>query len=32
MTLEFLMLVILAGWVGVQEWRLWRLEDRLKDK
>lgn len=30
MDLEFLMLIILAGWVGVCEWRIHRLEKKLE--
>lgn len=31
MSIEFVMLIILAGWVGVNEWRLHSCEKRIKD-
>ncbi len=31
MSIEFVMLIILAGWVGVNEWRLHIVEKRIKD-
>lgn len=31
MSVEFLLIVILAGWVGVNEWRLSRLENKFKE-
>ncbi|WP_188115950.1 hypothetical protein [Campylobacter concisus] len=30
MSVEFLLIVILAGWVSVNEWRLSRLENKFK--
>ena len=31
MSIEFIMLIVLAGWVGVNEWRLRACEKRIKD-
>lgn len=31
MSLEFVLIVILAAWVGIDEWRLTRLENEVKN-
>nr|DAN64835.1 MAG TPA: hypothetical protein [Caudoviricetes sp.] len=31
MSLEFILILILSAWVGVNEWRLERIEKKLKD-
>lgn len=31
MSLDFILIIILAAWVGVDEWRLTRLEKEVKD-
>lgn len=31
MSLEFVLIMILAAWVGIDEWRLTRLENEVKN-
>lgn len=31
MSFEFILIVVLAAWVGINEWRLTRLENEVKN-